>query len=127
MDELKSQSFDGITLSPERRRFMRYSIRAQVELHVADSDVPLRLETTDLSRNGCYVENNMPLSIGTKVEAKLWLEGVRIVARGRVVTSHPQYGNCIMFLDYDADGEQRLRAFLDAIDLQAGEDTPRSQ
>lgn len=79
------------------------------------SDVPMRLETSDISRNGCYIETRMPCSVGTKIQARLWLGETRIIARGRIVTSHPQFGNGIMFLAFDGDGEQRLREFLDSL------------
>ena len=78
------------------------------------SDVPMRLQTTDISRNGCYIETRMPCSVGTKIEAKFWLGETRIQVRGRIVTSHPQYGNGIMFLSFDGDGEPRLREFLES-------------
>jgi len=122
LNESESRSFAGGHPMPERRRFARYIVRLPLELRVEGSDIPLRLETTDLSRNGCYVENNMPLSVGTKVQAKLWLGGTRLILRGRVVTSHPQYGNGILFLDYEGDAELRLRTFLDALspDLMEG-------
>lgn len=109
--------FTGITLNPERRRFARYTIRLPIELRIEGNDIPLRLETTDLSRNGCYVETNMPLSVATRIQAKLWLDGIPLITRGRVVTSHPHYGNGIMFLDYEGDAEQRLHAFLDSLNL----------
>ena len=115
MGELDKLPLTGITLRPERRRSPRYSVQIQMELRQEGSEVPLRLVTTDLSRNGCYVETNMPLSVGTKIAAKLWLNDTPIKVRGRIVTSHPQFGNGIMFLEYDGDSEQRLREFLDAL------------
>jgi c-di-GMP-binding flagellar brake protein YcgR len=115
MSDPEWKPFSGITLQPERRQYPRYSVHVQLELRQEGSDVPIRMQTTDLSRNGCYVETNMTLTVGVRVEAKLWLEGNRIVARGRVVTSHPQYGNGIMFLEFDEDGAQRLQAFLKRI------------
>lgn len=75
----------------------------------------MRLETTDLSRNGCYVQLLIPLPVGTKVHATLWLDGYPVVIGGRVVTRHPQFGNGIMFLEFEADAEQQLKRYLDAI------------
>ncbi|HYU45607.1 MAG TPA: PilZ domain-containing protein [Terriglobales bacterium] len=100
---------------PERRRSHRYTVQVQIELRQEGSDVPMRLETTDLSRNGCYVQLLIPLSVGIKVRAVLWLDGHPVVIRGRVVTRHPQFGNGIMFLDFEADAEQRLSRYLEAI------------
>ena len=109
------QPLTGISLTPERRQYARYNVRVPLELRVSGSDVPIRLETTDLSRNGCYVENNMTLSVGTQIEGKLWLAGTRILVRGRIVTSHPQFGNGIMFLEFEGDGAERLRTFLESM------------
>jgi len=100
---------------PERRRYPRYSLHAQIELRQEGSNIPLRLETTDLSRNGCYVQLLIPLPVGTRVQATLWLDGHPAVIRGRVVTRHPQFGNGIMFLEFEADAEQQLGKYLDAI------------
>ncbi len=105
-------SFTGASSAPEKRLYPRHAIHLSLELRPEGSDVPLRLETSDISRNGCYIETMMPFSVGTKVEAKLWLGESRIVVRGRIVTSHPQFGNGIMFLEFDGDGEQRLRNYL---------------
>ena len=110
----EKKSISGLTLVSERRQYQRYGLHLPLEIRVEGSDVPMRLETTDISRNGCYLETNMTFSVGTRLEAKLWLGETRIVARGRVVTSHPQFGNGIMFLEFEADGEQRLRDFLDS-------------
>ena len=100
---------------PERRRYPRYTVHVQVELRQEGSEVPLRLETTDLSRNGCYVQLLMPLPVGLKVQATLWLDGYPVVIRGNVVTRHPQFGNGIMFLEFEADAEPQLGRYLDAI------------
>jgi hypothetical protein len=75
----------------------------------------MRLETTDLSRNGCYVQLLIPLSVGIRVQATLWLDGSPVVIRGRVVTRHPQFGNGIMFLEFEGDAEQKLTSYLDAV------------
>ncbi len=99
----------------ERRRYPRYRVQVQIELHQEDSEVPLRLETTDLSRNGCYVQLMMPLPVGVKVQATLWLQDQPIRVRGRVVTRHPQFGNGIMFLEYEIGAEAKLVAYLDRI------------
>ena len=99
----------------DRRRYPRRSVQVQVELRQEGSDIPLRLETSDLSRGGCYVQLMMPLPVGGRVQAKLWLDGQPIVIRGRIVTRHPQYGNGIMFMDYEGQAEVLLNHYIDAI------------
>jgi hypothetical protein len=100
---------------PDRRRYPRYTVQVQIELREDGSDVPMRLETTDLSRGGCYIEMRMQLSLGVRVRATLWLDGCPIVIRGLVVTRHPQFGNGIMFVEFEGQAEQLLARYLDAI------------
>ena len=82
----------------ERDRHLHpgYTDQVQIELRAEGNDVPIRLTTTDLSREGCYIELMMPLSVGTHLQATLWLDGHPIVIQGRVITCHPQYGNGMM-------------------------------
>jgi hypothetical protein len=103
------------TAKPDRRRWPRYTAQVQIELRRDDSDIPLRLQTTDLSRGGCYVQLMMTLPVGTYLNATLWLDDVAIFSRGRIVTRHPQFGNGIMFLNFQGNGEQLLARYLEAI------------
>jgi hypothetical protein len=109
------QPFSSPLAQPERRRHPRYTVHVQIELRQEGNDVPMRLETTDLSRNGCYVQLLIPLSVGIRVQATLWLDGCPVVIRGRIITRHPQFGNGIMFLESDANAERQLNRYLDAI------------
>jgi hypothetical protein len=89
----------------------------QIELHEETSDVPLRLQTTDLSRGGCYIQLIMTLSLGTLIRGTLWLGQTPVRVRGRVVTRHPQFGNGIIFLEFEGDGAQVLTHYLDALEV----------
>jgi hypothetical protein len=100
---------------PDRRHNPRYTVQVQIEIHLDGSDVPMRLETTDLSLGGCYVQLMIPLSVGIRLHATLWLDGCPIVVRGLVVTRHPQFGNGIMFVEIEGQGEQLLIRYLDAV------------
>jgi hypothetical protein len=73
----------------DRRKFVRYTVRVQIEIRPEGIEIPMRIETTDLSRSGCYVESMIPLRVGMRLQATLWLEGTPIVVRGLVVTCHP--------------------------------------
>jgi len=104
----------GLT-EPDRRRYPRYTVQVQIEIHQETNNVPMRLETTDLSRGGCYVQMMLPLEVGAAVRMTLWLDHDPIVVRGRVVTRHPQFGNGIMFTDFEDQAKQFLNRYLDAI------------
>jgi hypothetical protein len=115
MSQPDKQPPDRAVAQDERRAHPRHSVPVQLELRQEGSDVPMRLTTSDLSRNGCYVEMITPLSVGIRVQATLWLDQQRIRVLGCVVTRHPQFGNGIMFLVFEDDGQQILRTFLERI------------
>ncbi|MGA2354871.1 MAG: PilZ domain-containing protein [Terriglobales bacterium] len=115
MDSPNAHSSTAVLTERDRRRYPRRTVQVQVELHQEGSDVPLRMETTDLSRGGCYIQLMMPLPVGGRVQVKLWLDGQPIVIHGRIVTRHPQFGNGIMFMDYEGQAEVLLNHYLDAI------------
>ena len=98
-----------------RRRHPRYTVNIQIEVQREGTPEPLRLETTDLSRGGCYVQPAVPLPIGVPVQTTLWLDGCPVVIRGRVVTRHPESGNGIMFVDFEGQAEPLLNRYLKAI------------
>lgn len=99
----------------DRRVYPRFTVQVQIELHEEGSDVPTRAETADLSRGGCYVQLNLTLSLGSYLNGRLWLDSEPVEFRGRVVTRHPQFGNGIMFLHFEGNGEQILGRYLEAI------------
>jgi hypothetical protein len=102
--------------APDRRHHPRYTVQGP------NRNPPGRqrrnrcaLETTDLSRGGCYIQLIATLSLGARLQATLWLDGYPIVIQGRVVTRHPQFGNGIMFLEFEAEGDQLLKRYLEAV------------
>jgi len=120
MDFTNADSPDAQPATPaaiehERRLHARYTLQVQVELREEGTEVPMRLETTDLSQGGCYVQLLMPLSVGLRVRVVLWLDNCSIVIHGRVVTRHPQFGNGIMFVEFEGQGGQLLKRYLDGI------------
>jgi hypothetical protein len=99
----------------ERRKYPRREAHVQIELHPENCDIPMHLETTDLSRGGCYIQLMTPLPVGMKAMAKLWLNDQPVVAHCRVVTRHPQFGNGIMFVDFEDHGEPVLNQYMDRL------------
>ena len=97
----------------ERRAHPRFAIQVQIELRQDNNDTPIRLQTSDLSQGGCYVEMMITLPVGTHLNATFWLDDVPVRVRARIMTRHPQYGNGIAFLEFQGDGEQLLASYLD--------------
>jgi c-di-GMP-binding flagellar brake protein YcgR len=100
---------------PERRHHPRYSAQVQIEIRQDGIDVPIRMQTTDLSRGGCYVQLMMTMPIGAYLNITLWLDGYPVRIRGRIVTRHPQFGNGIMFLEFQGNDERLLNRYLAAL------------
>jgi len=98
----------------ERRQFQRLAIAVQAELRVQGNEIPIRVETTDISLGGCYVEMALTLAVGTLLNVVLWLGDEKLVLDGKVVTHHPQFGNGIAFTGLSQDSSQQLQRFLNS-------------
>ena len=103
------------TPEPDRRHHTRYTVQVEIEILQDGTDVPLRLETTDLSRGGCYIQLMTPFPVGIRLHATLRLDGIPVFIRGLVVTRHPQFGNGIMFVDLEGQGDAILKRYLEGI------------
>lgn len=103
----------SVEASPrERRAYERFKIALQAELRPEGTDFPIRLQTTDVSCGGCYLEMAFTLQRGHRVDLILWLGGQKLLLKGVVVSSHPQFGNGIEFTGITEDQRQRLEQFL---------------
>jgi c-di-GMP-binding flagellar brake protein YcgR len=97
----------------ERRQFQRLPVALQIELRVQGDSVPLRLQTSDVSAGGCYLEMMFTYEVGTLLDINLWLGHQRLSVRGRVVTRHPQFGNGVEFHDLSDVAKDRLQQLLE--------------
>jgi c-di-GMP-binding flagellar brake protein YcgR len=100
---------------PERRRYPRVKAPIQIELRPEDSAAPLRVETSDISATGCYVEMSMTLAVGSGLSIVLWLGGEKVTAKGVVRTQHPQFGNGIEFAGMSTGDRDKLVRHLESI------------
>ncbi len=98
---IKAQTwcYDRGALPPERRRYIRVPTAVQIEVRCVGTNIPMRLETSDISLGGCYVEMTLTMEVGTKLDIVLWLDQQKLTTKGVVVTQHPQFGNGIQFGD----------------------------
>ncbi len=102
----------------DRRRYPRYTVQVPIEIQVEGHDEAFLAETSDLSRNGCYVRLQNPLPIARWVHAVLTLDGIVIQVEGRIVTRHPEFGNGIMFLKMPDREEKVLATYLEAVTVE---------
>ncbi|HVM92039.1 MAG TPA: PilZ domain-containing protein [Terriglobales bacterium] len=115
MNSTADRQLNPSVTSVERRTYPRFTVQVQIELCEDGNDIPLRTETSDLSLGGCYVHLNTTLKLGKYINGRLWLNDEPVVFRGRVVTCHPQFGNGIMFLHFDGNGDQALARYLEVV------------
>jgi len=97
----------------DRRQFPRLSIPVQAELRAQGNEIPIRVETADISQGGCYVQMAVTLPVQTTLKVTLWLGHEKCVVAGNVVSCHPQFGNGIEFVGLSQDSRQRLQRFLE--------------
>ena len=108
-----------------RRRYSRHKISLPIELRDERVKVPMRINATDVSGNGCYVESILPLPVGSMLRVDFWLDSDHINITAVVRTCDPGVGNGIEFIGLPVDGKQKMQAYLDAIDPQMGVSAPK--
>lgn len=121
---------DGATVTisaANRRRFHRHKIKLPLELRDERVKAPTRINATDVSGNGCYVESMLPLPLGTVLRIDFWLDSEHINITAVVRTCDPGVGNGIEFTGMPPDGKARMQAYLDAIDPQMGISSPKTE
>jgi hypothetical protein len=109
-DERRPASTDN------RRRFARHRISFPLEMRDERVNTPLRVNATDISGNGCYVEIAMPLPVGTALRVDLWIGESRVSPTALVRTRDPGVGMGIEFTGLPDDDKVRLQEHLEKID-----------
>jgi hypothetical protein len=99
-----------------RRKFLRHKISYPLELRDERVNTPLRVNATDISGNGCYVETVMPLPIATALRVDLWIEEERLTPSAVVRTRDPGVGMGIEFTGLPEESKKRFQAHLDKLD-----------
>jgi len=121
---------DGATVTiseTNRRHWHRHKITLPLEIRDERVNAPLRINATDVSGNGCYIESMMPLPLGTVLRVDFWLDAEHIKITAVVRTCDPGVGNGIEFTGSPADTKKRMQEYLDAIDPQMGVSAPKAE
>lgn len=116
-----------IEIAPgNRRRWPRHKISFPLELRDERVNTPMRINATDVSGNGCYVETILPLPVGTVLRVDFYLQSEHVTISAVVRTCDPGVGNGIEFTGMPPEGKQHMQAYLDGIDPQMGVSKPKS-
>lgn len=96
-----------------RRKFARHRISYPLELRDERVNTPMRVNATDISGNGCYIETVMPLPVATALRVDLWIEQERLSPTAVVRTRDPGVGMGIEFTGMPEELKKRFQAHLD--------------
>ena len=99
-----------------RRRYARHRVSFPLELRDERVKTPMRVNATDVSGNGCYVETILPLAVGITLRVEFWIEDEKISASAVVRTSDPGVGNGVEFMGLPPATKQRVQDHLDKVD-----------
>jgi PilZ domain len=98
-----------------RRKFARQRISFPLELRDERVNTPLRVNATDISGNGCYVETVMPLAVGTALRVDFWIGEERMSPSAVVRTRDPGVGMGVEFTGLPEEGKKRFQAHLEKL------------
>jgi hypothetical protein len=99
-----------------RRKFYRHKISVPMELRDERVNTPLRVNATDISGNGCYIETILPLAKGTTLKVDFWMESEKVATTAVVRTSDGGVGMGIEFIGLTDESRQRIQQHLDKVD-----------
>ena len=99
-----------------RRKFARHKISFPLQLRDERVNMPLRVNATDVSGNGCYVETVMPLPIATALRVDFWIGDEHLSPTAVVRTRDPGIGMGIEFTGLPDEDKKRFQAHLDMVD-----------
>ena len=112
----------------QKRRWQRHKVALPLEIRDERSTTPARVNASDVSGNGCYVENMLPFPLGTILRLEFHIEDTeRITLTAMVRTCDPGVGNGIEFTGLTPEAKSRVQAYLDRIDPPMGSGISKTQ
>jgi PilZ domain len=82
---------------PDRRTYPRYAFTATAEVVATESRARSKTRVRDLSQQGCYLDTDNPLPLGTAADVHITKGTKSIEAHARVVYNQPGKGMGLMF------------------------------
>src|SRR6266850_440769 len=96
----------------DRRTHPRYEFTAAVEVIAAESGARIETRVRDLSQQGCYVDTNKPLPLGTVTDVRITKGTQLFEARGRVVYTRVGKGMGLVFTAIEPEQRGTLATWL---------------
>ena len=105
-----------VPTADNRRRFQRHQISFPLEFRDERVNMPLRLNATDISGNGCYVETTSPMPVSTVLRVDFWIDQERTTSTATVRTHDRGVGMGVEFTGLPDESKKRFQAHLDKLD-----------
>ena len=96
----------------DRRSHPRYEFAAAVEVVAAESGARIETRVRDLSQQGCYVDTNNVLPLGTVTDVRITKGAQLFEARARVVYSRASKGMGLVFTAMEPEPLRTLEMWL---------------
>jgi hypothetical protein len=115
----------AVASADNRRRFQRHKISFPLEFRDERVNTPMRVNATDVSGNGCYVETTMPLTVTTVLKLDFWIGQEHVTASATIRTRDPGVGMGIEFTGLPEPTKKRFQAHLDKLDPGLSKPAPK--
>jgi len=102
----------GVFVYAKLRKSPRFPFIASAEVTELRSEARLRARTSDLSREGCYLDMLNPLPNGTPLKIQVTHQDGHFDTTGRVVHSQPHMGMGVAFEEVSGLKAQTLDKWL---------------
>jgi hypothetical protein len=110
--EEKAAGPSAAAAGADRRIHPRYEFAAAVEVVAAESGERIETRVRDLSQQGCYVDTNNALPLGTVTDVRITKGAQLFEAHARVVYSRASKGMGLVFTAIDSERLRTLETWL---------------
>src|SRR5467141_1707794 len=112
VEEEKAGGPSAAPAGADRRTHPRYEFVAAVEVVAAESGARIETRVRDLSQQGCYVDTNNALPLGTVTDVRITKGAQLFEAQARVVYSRASSGMGLVFTTIEPEHLQTLGTWL---------------
>jgi PilZ domain len=112
IDTVKRAPHSAPPTGVDRRAHPRYAFTGAIEVGAAALGAQIKTQVRDLSQQGCYVDTDSPLALGTPTDVRI-VKGARTFdARARVVYNQTGKGMGLMFIAMEPEQRTTLDAWI---------------
>jgi hypothetical protein len=108
--------FMGDEKKAERRLKKRHAFSAATEITELTTGARFSTRAADLSLQGCYLDSQNPLDIGTKIRVRIMWDGFELTCSAVVRDSQPGLGMGVAFTNMDGARLAVLQGWIEKLD-----------